>query len=209
MATAEDFMLLAMRDDAAGGPLIGNLPLECGLAAAILMELVDAGRIDTTGDRVVVRDPAPVGVAELDDVLARIVTEQAHDLGWWVRSARSGLYGRFLAKLVARGVVTQQRGRVLGIFPTSFPRLADTTAGHELRDRLEAVLGAGAADPRDVVLLAIVYATGLDRMIFPTIAADVVERRVRQLGEDALAAAVTEVVRQVRAAVMAAVTAAV
>jgi hypothetical protein len=209
MTAAEDFLLLAVGEG--GGPLIGQLQLGCGLAAAVLVELADAGRLDIADGRVVLRDPTPLGTPDEDAALAELGSAAGHDLQWWLRSLRPGLYDRILARQVARGVVTLQRGRLLGIVPAANRPVADAAQVAALRERLSAVLdGQRPAAGRDVALLAIAHATTLDRAVFPALDVAAIEGRIVEAGEAeaGVAQAVTQVVRQLQAAMIAAMTAA-
>jgi hypothetical protein len=208
MAVADDFMLLALKHDD-GKPLIGHLQLECGLAAAVLVELAQAGRIDVEGDVVVVRDAAPSGLPQEDAALARIVAEDAHDLQWWVGSLRRGLAESVMTRLVAGGDVAEERVRRFGVFTQVRHPLTDHAAGRLVHERLSTVIDGGPPDPDSLALLAIAHATGLDRVVFPGADPAVIERRIDEA--DAIGDAVTKVVRHVLAAmvtVLAAVTAA-
>ncbi|HET9654774.1 MAG TPA: GPP34 family phosphoprotein [Kineosporiaceae bacterium] len=207
MTVAEDFTLLALMD-VDGKPLIGNLQLECGLAAALLVELAEQGRIDVDGDGIVVRDVTPLGKPDEDAALARIAETKPHDFAWWVSSLRSGLAQTTLARLVAQGVVTEERVRRFGIFSHTRHPLADPGSAHAVRERLSAVLQGESAEPRAVALLSLSHATGLDRLILPESTPAGVEQRLNQLGATATADAVAKVVKNVNAAVVAAVTAA-
>ncbi|MBP2708357.1 GPP34 family phosphoprotein [Microbispora sp. RL4-1S] len=209
MSLAEDFLLLALREED-GKPLIGNLQLECGLAGAVLVELAAARRIDVDGEQIVVRDPAPLGTPEEDATLARISEEEPHDLQWWIRSLRSGLYERTLARLIARGVVDEQRRRPLGILPSTRHLTIDPAPARELRRRLSAIFDDAPADPGTVALLAIVKAGTLDRVILPEIDPDTVERRIRELSEgEQVAEAVAKVIKYIQVALVIVVSAAV
>lgn len=208
MAVAEDFMLLALKHDD-GKPLIGHLQLECGLAAAVLVELARSGRIDVQGDVVVVRDSTPLGLEQEDAALARIAAEDAHDPQWWVGSLRRGLAEGVMRRLVAGGDVKEERVRRFGVFPEVRHPSTDGAADRSARERLTAVIEGGPVDPDSLALLSIAHATGLDRVLFPEADPAVIERTIDEA--DAIGDAVTKVIRNVLAAmvtVLAAVTAA-
>jgi hypothetical protein len=210
MALADDFMLLALSPDD-GKWLIGPLQLQCGLAAALLLELTQAGRIDLDGDAVVVRNSSPVGLPQEDAALVRIAAEDTHDLQWWVGSLRRGVVEEVLARLTEGRVVSEERVRRLGIVPEVRHSLVDPAGRQAVRERVAAVLEGGTVDANGVALLGIAHATGLDKVLFPGADAATIQRRIDEAATGAVGEAVTKVIRQVLVAiiaVLAAVTAA-
>ncbi len=194
-------MLLALDDE--GASRLGNLQLESGLAAAAVVELVEAGKIDLDGDIVVVRDAAPSGRPQNDSALARIVAEGPHDVQWWVNSLRVGSAGSTLVRLVADGVVTEERVRRFGIFSQVRYPLVDPASGRAVHERLAALIGGGPADPGTVSLLAIVHATGLDRIVFPGTDPADIQRLIDVAGTGVISDAVKEAIRHILVAVVA------
>ncbi len=101
MELVEDFFLLATQEED-GRPLVANLRLGCGLAAAALLELAGAGQIELGGDPVVVHDPAPLGVPE-EDATSLAPPPRRHTICGGGYGPRAGTYQRTLARLVASG----------------------------------------------------------------------------------------------------------
>ncbi|MEO3855534.1 GPP34 family phosphoprotein [Acrocarpospora sp. B8E8] len=207
-AIAEDVLLLAYREDK-GTPLISAGELDLALAGALLAELAIADRIAVQDKTLVVVNPAPVGDAELDAVLARIVTEnqkKPRKPSWFVSKISSDkLRKRLLAGLAERGILSEQQRKLLGIFPTKrYPEL-DGSVERDLRQRVQSVLAGADPDERIGVLIALMHACRLARKAFPE--AD--KERIKEISAGAWAGdAVRATIEAVNAAVMAAVIAA-
>ncbi|MEU6713855.1 GPP34 family phosphoprotein [Nonomuraea sp. NPDC046802] len=165
---AEEFLLLAYSEDE-GRQLISTMQLDPALAGAILAELVIAGRVELSGKKVTIKDPAPLGDDELDATLARIAEYgKNRDASWWVQRLQSGkLRGRLLSRLARAGVLNEERGKVLGIFPTTRWPEAHPGVEADIRERVSAVLAGAEPDARTGVLIAITHAAKLDRKVFP------------------------------------------
>lgn len=146
MILADDLLLL-LTDDRSGRPAETGVRLENVVAGAVLTELLLLSRVRVTGPgesvragRVVVQDTTPVGDAVLDEALRRVAggtPKAAHTL---LAHLRPGLLEALRARLVERGVLRVEEGRVLGLFPrTSWPA-EDSTHEAQLRERLREVL---------------------------------------------------------------------
>lgn len=205
MTLAEDFLLLAMHEEK-GKPVISVMRVECGLVGAVLAELVVAGRVGfegRKGDEIVVLDPTPLGTPEEDDVLARIVGEKPRRTQWWFNKLRSQLRQRTVERLVASGVLAEERRSLLGFIPVTRHPEADPLPELEVRGRLTAVLNGAPADARSATLLAIVQACGLNRAVFPELDKKEFKRRVEALGEGAeVGAAVKKMIEQIEGAMV-------
>ncbi|MEO3800049.1 GPP34 family phosphoprotein [Nonomuraea sp. B1E8] len=203
---AEEFLLLAYRDDK-GTPLIDSTRLDSALAGALLAELAVAGRLELSGKQVAVTDPSPLGDAELDATLTRIATEgKARKPAWWVQRLKTGkLRTRLLAKLAESGVLAEERGRALGIFPVTRWPEAHPGVEADVRERVSAVLAGATPDARTAVLIAISHAARLDRKVFP----DASKQRIKEISEGAWTAdAVAKAIAAINAATVAAISAA-
>ncbi len=204
MTIAEEFLLLAHSEDE-GKPLIGTTELHAALAGALLAELAVRERVTIEGKTVSVVSPAPLGDDELDAVLTRIAEDRKERKpDWWVgRVSSSKLRQRLLTRLADRGVLSEKRGKVLGIFPTTKWPEADGRVEAEVRERVSAALTGAAPDARTAVLIALLYASKLDRKAFP----GVDRNRFKEIAEgDWAGAAVAKAIAAVNAAIMAAVT---
>ncbi|MGW5266213.1 GOLPH3/VPS74 family protein [Microbispora sp. NPDC004025] len=206
LTIAEEVLLLAYREDT-GKPIIGSIELDCALAGALLAELAVRGRVGFDGKKLRVENGAPLGDEELDATLSRIIGEaRRRDAGWWVGKLRMGrLRKRLLTRLAARGVLSEQEGKILGIFPTTrYPEL-DPRHEQGVRERVQDVLTGAEPDERTAVLFAVMHAAKLDRKAFPGAPKD----RVKEIAQGQWTGeAVRKTIASVHAAVVAATTAA-
>ena len=166
LSLTEELVLVALDDDT--GRLIDLLPfsLETAIAAALVMDLTLAGRIDTDPERLFVLSPAPTGHAIIDEVLARIAAEPAplSSAEWLRRLAIPGLAlrDRVLDQLVQRGVLRSVEKRFLWVFRT---RVYPPTSGleeREVKSRVMTLLNNDdIPDSRDAMLVGLLRATGI------------------------------------------------
>ncbi|MCG5220843.1 GOLPH3/VPS74 family protein [Streptosporangium sp. KLBMP 9127] len=181
---AEEILLLAF-SETEGRQLIGSTELAPSLAGAMLAELALAGRLELSEKKIAVTDSTPLGDEELDAVLARMAEEgKERKAEWWVYRLRSGkLRERLLARLAERGVLSEQKGKVLGIFPTTRWPERDGSVEAEVRARVAGALGGATPDERTAVLIAVMHAAKLDRKAFPGAS----KERIKEITEGAWA----------------------
>ncbi|MET9020947.1 GPP34 family phosphoprotein [Actinopolymorpha sp. NPDC004070] len=216
MLLAEDLLLLLL-DDSTGRPVTDGTKLDHALAGAVLLELTLRGKVDVAGPgedvrkgRLVVREETPTGEPILDQGLAildaREGSKPANVLGKLAR----GLRERLLAGLADRGVLRQEKGRVLGIFPTTRWPAEDSSHENSLRATLSGVLVQGLTpDARIGALVSLLAAIDVVPKVVDAPDRRSVRRRAKEISEGAWAAdAVKMAVAAVNAATMAAVTAA-
>ncbi|MFI7043364.1 GOLPH3/VPS74 family protein [Streptosporangium sandarakinum] len=165
---AEEVLLLAL-SEREGKQLVGSTDLGVALSGALLAELAIDGRVGLTDKKIAVLDPTPLGDEELDAALARIAAEdRPHKPDRWVYKLRSAkLRGRLLTRLAERGVLGEERSKVLGIFPrTRHPEL-DPSVERAVRERVREALTGAATDERTAALIAVLHAAKIDRKAFP------------------------------------------
>lgn len=166
LSLTEELVLVALNDDT--GRMIELLPfsLETAMAAALVMDLTLAGRIDTDPDRLFVLSAAPTGHDILDEVLARIVAEPQplSSAEWLRRLAVPGteMQDRILGQLVQRRVLQSVEKRFLWVFKT---RVYPPTSGleeREVKSRVMTLLNnTDIPDTRDAMLVGLLRATGM------------------------------------------------
>ncbi|MCK2214388.1 GPP34 family phosphoprotein [Actinomadura sp. ATCC 31491] len=203
---AEELLLLAYSEDE-GKPLVGAVQLDPALAGALLAELAVEGRVELSDKKLVLSGAEPLGDDELDAVLARVAEDgKERKPAWWVQRLQSAkLRNRLLTRLAQAGVLSEQRGKVLGLFPVTRWPEADPGVEAEVRERVASVLGGADPDARTAVLIAIMHAAKLDRKAFPGAS----KERIKEIAEGAWAAdAVAKTIAAINAAAMAAITAA-
>jgi Golgi phosphoprotein 3 len=171
MLTFAEELLLLSHDEKSG--TFGRLPdllLSVALAGATLMDLALLNRIDTDLTKLMIHDRAPTGEKLLDSALGSLAT-----LGTTTTTAqaleimrKNGASERgALERLVERGILREQGGRVLWVFETKRYPLIDGKELLDVKRRIAALLLSDAIpDPRDVVIIALAQACGLLNRVF-------------------------------------------
>jgi hypothetical protein len=161
----EEILLLMLEDES--GRLMEGLAAagDCAIAGAILAELLLAGRIGTGPQRLAVLNTTPTGDALQDEVLRELATGPAADSRQWIETLagkaehfREILFGR----LVARGVLREEEGRFLWVFPERRYPMIDGREEREVKARIMDVLfHDGTPATRDALLIGICRAADL------------------------------------------------
>ncbi len=179
---ADELLLLAYHPE--GQVHGGGVPLDCGAAGSLLVELVLAGIVTCTDERVdpVTRAPRPDDpelLAARDEIGRRPPRGPER---WLLRLAR-GLRRRRLDALIAAGILGEQAQSALGglITRSRFPEL-DPAPRRDAERRLHALLRGADSDERTTALAALVYAAGQGEHVFGTGYAEI-EPRLARLAE--------------------------
>ncbi len=182
-------LLLLMLDDETGrlhdsaGPG-GDL----ALAGAVLAELSLAGRIDSDPHRLWVADRTPTGDALLDAALARIAAEVAprhsrHWIGMFGADAEE-LREALFRRLVEKGVLREEKGRFLWVFPE---RRYPAVSGREEREVKARILGVlfddDIPDAHDALLIGLCRAANLFGSILAPAELERAQPRIAQVSE--------------------------
>ena len=204
MLLAEELLLLLL-DDEKG--TVSATAANAGLAGALLLDLVEAGRLN--------EDLSRIGSEPSEPALAAAwrAIDEPKPAKHWVSKLPGRLKpikGTIADGLVARGVLDERRHKTLGLFSsTRYPEL-DSGPETELRARLRRVLVDGAEpDPRTVSLLGLLVPLDLVKRVVSRGERKAAVARAKALAErgavgDEVGAAVEA---EVTAAVMAAITA--
>ncbi|MFB7912213.1 GPP34 family phosphoprotein [Kitasatospora sp. NPDC056076] len=214
---AEELVLLSL-DDRTGAPKEG-MNTAWAAAGGLLAELVLAGRVDVADGRLTVVDRTPTGDPLVDGRLERLDEwvgtkrpgkAKAAD---WLTKDRSTVLRDTELRLCERGLVTEERHRVLGIFPVRHYPEADGSVERALRERLTAVVLDGAEpELRTAALIALLHSAKLHRLAFPDLPGKQVEPRFAEIAAgDWAGESVREAIKNMQlmmAAVIAATTAA-
>lgn len=213
MLIAEDLLLL-LYDDESGKPVVGSTELDYGLAGAVLLELAMLGKVDVTGpadggktDRLVIRDPSPTGAVILDERLALIGHKlQGRKPKDAVGKLAKGVRDQLLWQLGQRGILREDKNKVLGVFPVTRWPAADARHEGEVRQALDAVLRIGTQpDQRTAALIAMLHATKSVTKVIASPDKRELKRRAKLIAESAWAAeAVRKAVEAVQAGAAAA-----
>ena len=219
MLIAEDLLLLVTDDDT-GKPIVGSTELDHALAGAILLELALTQRVDLAESErrfghkqgLVVIDGSPTGDVLLDDAIRHIDAKPGRKSESVVGSLRKGLRADLYERLADRGILRVDKGKVLGLFPTTRWPAVDSTHEAQLRQALYDTLVAGAEPPPPVAaVISLLHAIRAVPKVAEVAREDKkrVQARAKEIAEGAWAAdAVRRAVDSVNAATMAAVTAA-
>ena len=200
LTIAEELLLIAL-DDTEGkvisrqwGSALVHSILERGLIGAILVELAFRDRLELQQDHLVVTDPSPTGVAIFDETLDIVRRSEKHRApqGWIQRLGRDhqGLEKRLLDGLVQQGILREEEGRFLWVFPTRRYPTEDDGPERSVRERVSAFLGGDPPDPRTLLLVRLVSACKLVELIAAPGGTKEAEVRIQTYREDPDAAAV-------------------
>ncbi|GAA2098154.1 GOLPH3/VPS74 family protein [Actinomadura alba] len=210
LTMAEAFLLLSLREED-GKPLIGSTETTTAVAGALLTDLVISGRVSVDDGHVKCVNPAPTGDPELDAALQRIAEEKKErKVKWWVSKLRSDkLRRRLLTRLAERGVLREEHGRVLAVFPTTRYPEQDPVPEQKIRAGLRSAIDGARPDAHTACLFALIHACKLDRKVFPDVAKSLFAQRASEMAEGEWAGeAVRKVIAEVQAATTAVIVAA-
>jgi Golgi phosphoprotein 3 len=193
--TMPEELILLMLDDQTGrlhetaGPASGYT-----IAGAILAELALRNRIDTDPSRLFVADPTPTGDPLLDPVLARIAADPGMEPGepdlphgsrWWIETLgrdADRFRDTIFARLVAHGILREEKGRFLWIFPERRYPMISNKEEREVKARLMAVIFEDEIpEPRDSLLIGLVRAAGLLPLLLGSETLESAEPRIEQV----------------------------
>ncbi|MFD0257427.1 GPP34 family phosphoprotein [Kitasatospora indigofera] len=159
------------------------------LAGAVLAEMLVGGAIAVEGRHITQyqpfagQDPLAAGVlARLGEAGKR---RRPPSLDLAVRRIGRDAVGPVLASLTARGLLSTERRRFLGLVPYRRHRVVPPAAGQEIAARVRAAaLSPATAAERDRQLAGLLAAGGLARQVFPGPAGADVRRALRPLGRE-------------------------
>ncbi|WP_216216148.1 GOLPH3/VPS74 family protein [Amycolatopsis aidingensis] len=211
MLIAEDLLLLVFEDDT-GEPARGVTNLEHLLAGALLIELAMQDRVAVAGEgeqaqegRLILRDSTPTGQPVLDDALDKLGQAEGRKPQQAISVLASDqLSTRLLTGLADRDILRRERGRILGIFPTTRWPAEDSAHEDEIRAGLRRVLVDGE-DPgeREVALISLLSATKSASRAVQTEDPKLVDDRAKKIAEgNWVSDAMGKVVEEITAAVM-------
>lgn len=212
MLLAEEIFLLTHHDET--GRASGTLALDSGLAGALLLDLAAQELVVAEGKAI-----TAVAGAASTPLLALAHAELLHSekprtAQHWVSrlpGALKPLGSRVGQSLAERGVLAEQRIKVLRLFPTTVWPEVDPAPERELRRRLTDVLVVGLeADPRTALLLSLLSPLGLVRGLVDKENRKQADARAKEIAREcaaaeATSAAVSRSVQAVQAAIMVAV----
>ncbi len=212
---AEDLLLLLL-DDESGKYVVDGVKLPRVLAGAVLLELAldDVVAVDTEGNqvkkgRIAIRTEARPADPILAEAVERLGSGRPLKPTAAIEKLQKGLQEKLLARVVEQGWVSEERGKILGVFPTKKWPAIDFTHEQRVRDLIRAALIDGLTpEPRTAALIALLSAADAAPKVFPDADKRAVKKRAKEIAQGEWAArAVRDAVASVNAAMMAAVVA--
>ncbi|MFD4673032.1 GPP34 family phosphoprotein [Lentzea sp. NPDC058450] len=203
----EDLMLLFI-DETDGRVLLDSTSIHNALAGAVLLELVNSGRVafEPDGKKLAVVDPTPLRSEFLQESVTRINKPMKPQRA--VERLRNHVRDNVMAQLEGRGVLTVEKTKKLGIFPSKRYVIQDSKAVSEIRDRVGNVaLGYAAPDDRTGSLISLLYAVKALHKVFKGDKREMNARAKEIAAGNWAGDAVKKALEAVHAAVMAAVVA--
>jgi hypothetical protein len=200
--------------DESGKPVLDDTRLSRVLAGALLVELALDERIlpategnATRGGRLVVRSKQPGGDPLLDQAISTLNASKPIKPTKAVENLQKGLRRNLLNRLARQGLVHEERGRVLGVFPTTHWPASDPAHGARIRAELSQVLVHGMEPTqRMAALTSLLSAVDAVSKVVPSGDRRTVKRRAKEVAEGEWAGvAVRKAVEAVNAAVATAV----
>jgi hypothetical protein len=178
--------------------------------AAGLTDLVLRGQVADDGGRPAVTGAGGTGHLVLDDLLAELTAEPHRKWRAWVRRGARGTLHSLEAQLDAAGVITLRTSRVLGLFPRRRPEVREPASAAALRAEVRAALRGDAPVSADTAALTSLAAAVELGEVLPRAERRRHRDRLTRLEEQAGAAvpALRKVIRELRAARTAAISAA-
>ncbi|MDX8032326.1 GPP34 family phosphoprotein [Lentzea sp. BCCO 10_0856] len=162
----EDLMLLFINEQ--NSKLrVDSSSVENALAGAVLIELVNSGRVafEPNGKKLEVVDPTPLKDSLLQESVSRIDKPMKPQKA--VERLRKKVRDNVSAQLESRGVVQVKPRKVFGIFPAKSYVITDERASERVRKAVgEVVHGYRGADAHTGALITLLYAVKSVHKVF-------------------------------------------
>jgi hypothetical protein len=178
-------LFLVSCHDVSGRTRISPAHLELGLGGALLLELVQSGRVDLVDEHIVLVDRTPLGDPLLDGALAAVSSDtRSRDPDHWVRHLARGSRTAVERRLVTSGLLRVDDHRVLGLFPVHHAHHTDGTIEHELLERMQDAVVLGRPPDRETAaLVSLALGVGLERCLFPRSDLRAVRHRMEEIAD--------------------------
>ena len=175
MLIASDLLLL-LTDDRTGKLGIPSNQIDIALGGALLIELAIARRVTLAGEaapvrkgRLMVTDTSITSDPLLDEALSELAARQGKDPKSVVRALGKGLRPRLTARLAEEGILHEEHGKILGLFPAERWPSSDTAHEDSMRALLTDALRAGSAGDAHIAgLVSLLHALkAVDKVVDP------------------------------------------
>lgn len=204
----ESLMLLAT-DDESGRISSQMRQADYGAAGAVLMELLFSGRITSADGKIELLSDAATGDPVLDNAVFLIgESGKSQDAKHWVRKiADAGVKDRLLEQLTERDILRHVPQRLLWIIPDDRYLIENPQPEEDIRESLRAVVLDGRdPDARSAALVALLKATDLTGAVFSKAERKAAKSRIDAIANgDLMSDAVSRVIKDMEAALMAAI----
>ena len=202
----ESLLLLAI-DDETGKISSQMQAADLGTAAAVLLELLIAGRIAPADGKLRVIDERPTGNIVFDRTLSAIrESKKAYDAKYWVRSiSKRRVKDQVLDQLIARNIVRKEEHRLLWVFPADRFPVANPAPENDLRQTLREVVITGYdPDARSAALIGLLKATKLTGAVFSKDERKAYKKRIDDIARgEQMSEAVAKILQETQAAMIA------
>ena len=205
LSFAEEIYLLAL-DDVTGKitSYSEEISLSYALIGAVLCELSVLNKIDTDIDNLHVIDNKPTGNKILDECLS-ILSESKDKMpvSYWLKillSDASEIEDLVLDELIRKGILKRVEERIFWVFHTRRYPIIDNKEIKNVETRLrEIVLGDEIPDPRDAILISLVYACNLFEQILSPKERKRCEKRIQTLAKlDLVGREVVDMIKEIK-----------
>jgi Golgi phosphoprotein 3 len=205
----EEFLLLALDDEAGQFYNFARSTLDCATVGAVLMDLTLRQRLDNDLKDLFIVDSSPTGDEILDPVLQSMALAPVltpHPITYWLRQLMDegeALREKALQRLVARGILKREDKKILWVFGSRrYPMVHDK----EIREVKLRILGVILRDdipaPHDMMLTALAQACGLFRHVLSAHELDAATPRIELVARmDLIGQAVAKAVVEIEGAI--------
>jgi len=188
LSFAEEIYLLALDDVSGKIVLPGGIPmLRRALAGAALCELSFLGKIDNDQEFIYLVNTEKTGDEILDGIIDVINLRQSKEtISFWIKNLldeAKEIEKQVLRNLIRRGILKEIDERIMWVFPSRRYPVIDDQEIKDVERRLIQIVSTPNAipDPRDAVLISLVYACGIFREIFSPRDYSRLESRIKKL----------------------------
>lgn len=203
---AEQLLLLALDDEK--GRDSTSWGADPGLSAALLLDLARLGLVEAADGKVLAAAGDAPGHPLLREAHEAIgADDRPRKAKHWVDALPrrlKPLKDRVAGGLVEHGILSEERSKRLGLFPSTRYPEADPAAERDLRARLHAVLVTGREPTeQEALLVGLLEPLGLVDRVVEKPDRRQARKRAKEIGETGVAGtAVRDAVREVQAAVI-------
>jgi len=211
----EEFLLIALDDDK-GQFVTDSTHLHMGFSGAILLEMALREKINIVNDKVILVNDAyekEIVINKTIDLIKE--SKKNHNIKYWVnklaKNARQ-MKDDTLKGLMNKGILSKEDSKILWIIPNTKYPTQNLTPENKVRQRLHDVMLKGVKPkPHDVMLLSLIDVSQLTREAFRDKAEyKIVKKKIKDVTQNIeISQVVNRTIRDIQAAVMVAVMAAV